>query len=75
MLTDTPKQRSIGGITWDEQDATYSTSNGDVIHIASISVKHNKTYYNILYYAPTSVYDEAVQKYYTQMLNTFKFTA
>ena len=75
MLTDTPKQRSIGGITWDEQDATYSTSNGDVIHIASISVKHNQTYYNILYYAPTSVYDEAVQKYYTQMLNTFKFTA
>ena len=75
MLTDTPQQRAIGGITWDEQDATYSTSNGDVIHVASISVKHNQTYYNILYFAPTSVYDEAVQKYYTQMLNTFKFTA
>jgi hypothetical protein len=75
MLTDTPQHRAIGGITWDEQDATYSTSNGVVIHIASISVKHNQTYYNILFYAPTSVYDEAVQKYYTQMLNTFKFTA
>jgi hypothetical protein len=75
MLTDTPQHRAIGGITWDEQDATYSTSNGVVIHIASISVKHNQTYYNILFFAPTSVYDEAVQKYYTQMLNTFKFTA
>jgi len=75
MLTDTPQHRAIGGITWDEQDATYCTSNGVVIHIASISVKHNQTYYNILFFAPTSVYDEAVQKYYTQMLNTFKFTA
>jgi len=75
MLTDTPQHRAIGGITWDEQDATYSTSNGVLIHIASISVKHNQTYYNILFFAPTSVYDEAVQKYYTQMLNTFKFTA
>jgi hypothetical protein len=75
MLTDTPQHRTIGGMTWDEQDATYSTSNGEVIHAVSISVKHNQIYYNILYFAPTSLYDEAVQKYYSQMLNTFKFTA
>jgi hypothetical protein len=73
MLTNTPQQRTIGGITWDEQDATYSTSNGETIHVVSISVKHKNIYYNILYFAPTSVYDEAVQKYYSQMLNTFKF--
>jgi hypothetical protein len=75
MLTNTPQHRTIGGITWDEQDATYSTSTGEVIHAVSISVKRNQIYYNILYFAPTSVYDEAVQKYYSQMLNTFKFTA
>jgi zinc-ribbon domain len=73
-LTNTPQHRLIGGINWDEQDATYSTSNGLLIHVVSISVKHNTIYYNILYYAPDSVYDEAFQKYYSQMLNSFKFS-
>ena len=72
-LTNTPQHRMIGGINWDEQDATYSTSSGLLIHVASISVKHNALYYNILYFAPDSAYDEAFQKYYSQMLNTFKF--
>jgi hypothetical protein len=75
MLTDTPLHRTIGGIIWDEQDATYSTSSGAVIHVVCISVKHNKIYYNILFFAPSNVYDEAVQKYYSKMLNTFKFTS
>ena len=73
-LTNTPQHRMIGGINWDEQDATYSTSSGLLIHVVSISVKHNTIYYNILYYAPDSVYDEALQKYYSQMLNSFKFS-
>jgi hypothetical protein len=73
-LTNTPQHRVIGGINWDEQDATYSTSNGLPIHVVSISVKRNAIYYNILYFAPSSVYDEAFQKYYSQMLNSFKFS-
>jgi len=73
-LTNTPKHRMIGGINWDEQDATYSTSSGLLIHVVSMSVKRNTLYYNILYYAPASVYDEAFQKYYSQMLNSFKFS-
>ena len=73
-LTNTPQHRLIGGINWDEQDATYNTSNGLLIHVVSISVKHNAIYYNILYFAPSSVYDEAFQKYYSQMLNSFKFS-
>ena len=73
-LTNTPKHRMIGGINWDEQDATYSTSSGLLIHVVSISVKRNTLYYNILYYAPASVYAEAFQKYYSQMLNSFKFS-
>jgi len=72
-LTDTPQHRQIGGVSWDEQDATYSTSGGLVIHVVSISVKYNAIYYNILYFAPDSVYDEAFQKYYSQMLSSFKF--
>jgi zinc-ribbon domain len=73
-LTNTPQHRLIGGINWDEQDATYTTSNGLLIHVVSISVKHNALYYNILYFAPASAYDEAFQKYYSQMLNSFKFS-
>jgi len=73
-LTNTPQHRTIGGINWDEQDATYSTSSGLLIHVASISVKHNAIYYNILYFAPDSAYDEAFQKYYSPMLNSFKFS-
>ena len=72
-LTNTPQHRLIGGINWDEQDATYNTSNGLVIHVVSISVKHNTIYYNILYFAPDSAYNEAFQKYYSQMLSSFKF--
>jgi zinc-ribbon domain len=73
-LTDTPLHRTIGGVNWDEQDATYSTSSGLLIHVASISVKHNALYYNILYFAPNTAYDEAFQKYYSPMLNSFKFS-
>jgi len=72
-LTDTPQHRQIGGVSWDEQDATYSTSGGLVIHVVSISVKYNAIYYNILYFAPDTAYDEAFQKYYSQMLSSFKF--
>jgi hypothetical protein len=73
-LANTPQHRNIGGISWDEQDATYSTSSGLLIHVVSISVKHNAIYYNILYFAPDSAYDEAFQKYYSPMLNSFKFS-
>ena len=73
-LTNTPQHRLIGGDNWDEQDATYSTSSGLLIHVVSISVKHNAIYYNILYFAPDSSYDEAFQKYYSPMLNSFKFS-
>jgi len=73
-LANTPQHRTIGGVSWDEQDATYSTSSGLLIHVVSISVKHNALYYNILYFAPDSAYDEAFQKYYSPMLNSIKFS-
>lgn len=77
MLTNTPTQATIGGAAWDEQDATYTDTSGSglVLRVTSISVKHNSIYYNILFYAPDTVYTEAVQKYYTQMLSSLKFTS
>jgi hypothetical protein len=75
ILTNTPQHRSIGGVPWDEQDATYTASNNTPVHFVSISVKHNQYYFNIQFFAPTNVFDEAMQKYYTEMLNTFKFTS
>jgi hypothetical protein len=73
ILTNTPQHPTIGGTAWDEQDASYVTSTGVAVHAVSISVKHNSIYYNIFYVAPSSVYDEAVQKYYSQMLSSFQF--
>ena len=74
-VTNSPKQRKIGNVSWDEQDTIFTTGNGAGIHVVSLTVKHNKNYYNILFFAPSSVFDEAMTKYYTKMLNTFQFTA
>ena len=73
ILTTTPLTSNVGGTSWDEQDATFLTSSQVSIHVVSISVKHNTNYYTIFYFAPTSVFDEAVQKYYSQMLSSFQF--
>ena len=59
--------------TWDEQDSTFSTTQGLLYHLVSIAVQHNQLYYDILYYAPTVVYNEAVQKYFQPMLDSVQF--
>lgn len=76
VLTNTPTSRKVGGANWDEEDAVFSsTSSTDSLHVVSLSVKHNVYYYNILFFAPTSAYDEAMSKYYTKMLDSFQFTS
>lgn len=75
VLTNTPTTRTIGGATWDEEDAVFTPTSGTAIHVVSLAVKHSVYYYNILFFAPTSAYDEAMAKYYTKMLDTFQFTA
>ncbi len=72
-LTDTPQHSMIGGVSWDQQDTTFLTDNGDLIHVVSLSVKYKNLYYNILYFAPGSVYDEAMQKYFKPMFDSFRF--
>ncbi len=75
MLTNTPTSRKVGGITWDEEDAVFTPTSGSAIHVVSLAVKHTVYYYNILFFAPTTTYDEAMTKYYTKMLDSFKFTS
>jgi hypothetical protein len=75
ISTNTPTSRVIGGATWVEEDAVFTTSSGLAIHVVSLSVKHNVYYYNILFFAPSSSYDEAMAKYYKKMLDTFQFTS
>jgi len=75
MLTNTPTSRTIGGVTWDEEDAVFTPTSGTAIHVVSLAVKHTVYYYNILYFAPSSAYDEAMAKYYTKMLDSFQFTS
>ena len=72
-ITPSSTQISVGGAQWDEQDATFSTTQGLVFHLTSIAVQHNQLYYDILFYAPSVVYNEAVQKYFQPMLSSLQF--
>ena len=72
-ITPSSSQVTVGGAQWDEQDATFSTTQGLVFRLTSIAVQHNQLYYDILFYAPGVVYNEAVQKYFQPMLNSLQF--
>lgn len=72
-VTPSSTQVTVGGAQWDEQDATFSTSQGLVFHLTSMAVQHNQLYYDILFYAPGVVYNEAVQKYFQPMLSSLQF--
>ncbi len=68
-------QQTLGGTSWDEMDATFTTTNGNTFHLTTIAVEYKKLFYNILYYAPQQIYAEAVQKYFQPMLSSIKFLA
>jgi hypothetical protein len=74
IIRSSTPQRSVGGVQWAEQDATFSNPNNISFHLTTIAVQYKKLYYDILFYSPVSTYDEAVQKYFTPMLNSFKFS-
>jgi len=56
-----------------ELDATFTNSSSVKIDLATISVEHNKAYYNIAILSPDLYYSEAMQKYIQHMFTTFKF--
>ncbi len=77
-ITPVTPQRTIGGQAWPEQDATFdiATSGGTLqYHVTSIATRHNNVYYNIVFYTPSLVYNEALQKYFQPMFDSFKFTS
>lgn len=69
----TTEQRTIAGVQWAEQDATFSDPNNLPYDLASISVLHNKFYYTIYFYSPDMYYQEALQKYIQPILDSFQF--
>jgi hypothetical protein len=66
-------QQSAAGVQWDEKDATFANQNGVSFHLSSIAVRYKGQYYDILYYAPDSVYNEAMHKYFQPMLTSLQF--
>jgi hypothetical protein len=69
----TSAQPTIGGVQWNEQDATFTGPNNVQYDFVTVAVQHNKTYYEIFFYSPNSYFKEAVQKYFQPMLNSYKF--
>jgi hypothetical protein len=67
-------QRTIGGVQWDEKDATFNNSSNISFHFTTIAVQYKNLYYDIFFYAPAPVYDEAIQKYFLPIFNSFKFS-
>ena len=74
LQSSTP-QRSIGGTQWSEQDTAYTDDGGNKIRLSTISVQHNKLYYNILVISPDLYYNEAMQKYIQPMFDSLQFLA
>lgn len=74
VIQSSTQQRSIGGVSWDEQDATFNNINNVPFHLTTIAVQYKKLYYDILFYTPASAYDEAVQKYFLPIFDSFKFS-
>jgi hypothetical protein len=66
-------QPQFAGTTWTEMDGTFPDSDGNTIHVISISVKHNGAYYTILSLIPQTYFTEASQKYIQPMLDSVKF--
>jgi hypothetical protein len=73
VLTNTPQQRSIGGVTWAEEDVSFPLNNNASLHLVTISVQYKGHYYSLQFFADGNVFDEAMQKYYDPMLNSLKF--
>ena len=69
----TTAQPTIGGVQWNEQDATFTGPNNVQYDFVTVAVQHNKTYYEIFFYSPNTYFKEAVQKYFQPMFNSFKF--
>ena len=69
----TSPQRTIAGVQWDEQEATFSDTNNSLIHVTSITVKRGSFFYGFIIQTPDVYYNDVSQKYVPPMLDSFKF--
>jgi zinc-ribbon domain len=69
----TSSQPTIGGVRWDEQNATFTGPNNIQYDFVTIAVQHNKTYFVMTFYSPDTYYKEAIRKYFQPMFDSFKF--
>lgn len=69
----TSPHRTIAGQQWDEQDATFSDTNGTLMHVASIAIKRGPSFYAFIFQTPDIYYSDVSQKYVPPMLDSFKF--
>lgn len=74
-LQSTTPQRTIGGTMWDSQEASYTDDSGNKMHLATISVQHNKLYYSLILLIPDVYYNEAIQKYIQPMFDSLQFVS
>ncbi len=73
IITSLTPKRTIGGVQWDEQDATFTNPNNVLFHLTTVAVQYKKLYYDIFFYSPASTYDTTLQNYITPILNSVKF--
>lgn len=69
----TSPQRTIAGVQWDAQEATFSDTNNSLIHVISITVKRGSFFYGFIIQTPDVYYSDVSQKYVPPMLDSFKF--
>ncbi len=69
----TTPHRTIAGEQWDEQDATFSDPNSELMHVSSITIRHGSFFYSFIFQTPDIYYNDVTQKYVPPMLDSFKF--
>ena len=64
---------TIAGEQWVQKEATILDGQNNKLHFTTISDKHSQSYYVIYFIVPDSIYQAALTKYLTPMLNSVHF--
>ncbi len=76
-VTPANAQPTIGGVPWTAAEETFdgvdSADNPITVHIITVSVQRNKSYYNLTFLMDNSVASEATKKYVQPMLDSVQF--
>lgn len=72
-VTPSNAQPTIGGVTWDRQDATLDNANGVALHFTTISVQYKSAYYTIQLLVEANVFQDAMTKDIQPIFNSVHF--